>query len=43
MRRTAYADVCAAWRDSDANIALGDEIRLVERQFRAYEAEHAAK
>ena len=28
---------------TDANIALGDEIRLVERQFRAYEAEHAAK
>jgi hypothetical protein len=28
---------------TDANIALGDEIRLVERQFRAYEGEHAAK
>jgi hypothetical protein len=28
---------------TDANIALGNEIGLVERQFRAYEAEHAAK
>jgi hypothetical protein len=28
---------------TDANIALGDEVPLVQRQFRAWEAGHAAK